>query len=178
MVSLPATVPPLFSKPSSRTRTTTIPLDATSPQFVFLPPPATSPPKSAKLLKVIEAKEGPVAAEAKSQELVALEKKALRAIRAYAKRKLSLKKTMTDLIAYEDQFGDEKRYYPLFEETLRERPWESCPCSICKDIGVEVVILRGNNRNRRRGFHNTWTFYQQFKEKRDQLAKMAAGPSS
>jgi hypothetical protein len=22
-----------------------------------------------------------------------------------------------------------------------------------------VVIFRGNNRNRRRGFHNTWVFY-------------------
>ena len=26
--------------------------------------------------------------------------------------------------------------------------------------GVEVAIFRGNNRNRRRGFHNTHVFYQ------------------
>ena len=29
----------------------------------------------------------------------------------------------------------------------------------CKD-GIDVVIFRGNNRNRRRGFHNTYVFYQ------------------
>jgi hypothetical protein len=27
-----------------------------------------------------------------------------------------------------------------------------------------VIIFRGNNRNRRRGFHNVKVFYEQFKE--------------
>jgi hypothetical protein len=45
------------------------------------------------------------------------------------------------------------------ERTLRERPWERCQCAICSHIGIEVVIFRGNNRNRRRGFHNTYVFY-------------------
>ncbi|MHA1401429.1 MAG: tRNA-guanine transglycosylase DpdA [Candidatus Heimdallarchaeaceae archaeon] len=44
-------------------------------------------------------------------------------------------------------------------ETLRERPWEKCPCAICKEAGMDVIIFRGNNRNRRRGFHNTYVFY-------------------
>ena len=43
-------------------------------------------------------------------------------------------------------------------ETLEARPWEKCGCKICKDIGVEVIIFRGNNRNRRRGFHNLHTY--------------------
>lgn len=72
---------------------------------------------------------------------------------------------MKALIKYEDQFGDIKKYYPLFEETLRDRPWEECPCPICTRLGVEVVILRGNNRNRRRGFHNTYVFFKEFKKK-------------
>ncbi len=46
--------------------------------------------------------------------------------------------------------------------TMERRPWQSCSCSICRQWGVEVAIFRGNNRNRRRGFHNTWVFYQQF----------------
>jgi hypothetical protein len=44
--------------------------------------------------------------------------------------------------------------------TLSEQPWKRCPCEICQDAGIEVIIFRGNNRNRRRGFHNTHTFYK------------------
>lgn len=43
--------------------------------------------------------------------------------------------------------------------TLEAKPWKSCPCDICRKDGIDVVIFRGNNRNRRRGFHNTYAFY-------------------
>jgi queuine/archaeosine tRNA-ribosyltransferase len=46
-----------------------------------------------------------------------------------------------------------------YEATLRARPWEQCDCAICERAGIEVAIFRGNNRNRRRGFHNTRVFY-------------------
>ena len=42
---------------------------------------------------------------------------------------------------------------------LEARPWESCGCTICERSEIEVAIFRGNNRNRRRGFHNTQVFY-------------------
>ncbi len=44
-------------------------------------------------------------------------------------------------------------------KTLSSRPWKDCPCRVCKEAGVEVIIFRGSNRNRRRGFHNLWWFY-------------------
>lgn len=44
--------------------------------------------------------------------------------------------------------------------TLEDRPWEKCGCAICARWGIEVAIFRGNNRNRRRGFHNTHVFYR------------------
>lgn len=47
---------------------------------------------------------------------------------------------------------------------LNDKPWKDCDCKICKDIGIEVVIFRGNNRNRRRGFHNTLRFYEKMKK--------------
>lgn len=135
-------------------------------------PPASGDlsPKVRKLLKKEAAESGEAAAAKLHKQLIALEKNALKDLRAYDAKQLSLENAMKSLIAYEDQFGDEKRYYPLFEETLRDRPWEQCPCAICQDIGIEVIILRGNNRNRRRGFHNTWNFYRQFVEKREALA--------
>jgi hypothetical protein len=48
----------------------------------------------------------------------------------------------------------------LLRETLEARPWRACPCEICRHDGIQVVIFRGNNRNRRRGFHNTFVFYR------------------
>ena len=47
----------------------------------------------------------------------------------------------------------------IHEDLLKERPWEKCECKVCQDAGIHVVIFRGANRNRRRGFHNTWVFY-------------------
>jgi len=49
-----------------------------------------------------------------------------------------------------------------YERLLRDRPWEQCNCPICTEYGIEVAIFRGNNRNRRRGFHNTRRFYDEF----------------
>jgi hypothetical protein len=53
--------------------------------------------------------------------------------------------------------------------TLQDQPWKSCGCVICEAIGVEVIIFRGNDRNRRRGFHNTYVFYERFQELLKQL---------
>lgn len=47
----------------------------------------------------------------------------------------------------------------LIRRTLADRPWERCGCAICTNLGIDVVTFRGNNRNRRRGFHNTHVFY-------------------
>jgi len=41
---------------------------------------------------------------------------------------------------------------------LKERPWKKCDCSMCKSLGINVIIFRGTNRNKRRGFHNLWAF--------------------
>jgi hypothetical protein len=50
----------------------------------------------------------------------------------------------------------------ILRRTLEAQPWKSCPCDICRASGIDVAIFRGNNRNRRRGFHNTYAFYQLF----------------
>ncbi|MBB6647868.1 queuine tRNA-ribosyltransferase tRNA-guanine transglycosylase [Halobellus sp. MBLA0160] len=51
-----------------------------------------------------------------------------------------------------------------YRELLAAEPWTECSCPICAEHGIEVAIFRGNNRNRRRGFHNTRQFYDQFEE--------------
>ncbi len=61
-----------------------------------------------------------------------------------------------DGLQIRDKLISRKKY----ERTLSERPWEHCTCTICESLGVHVLIFRGTNRNKRRGFHNTWTFYK------------------
>jgi len=53
----------------------------------------------------------------------------------------------------------------LYHELLEDRPWRQCDCKICQEIGIDVVIFRNSNRNRRRGFHNTYVFYKNLQDK-------------
>lgn len=49
-----------------------------------------------------------------------------------------------------------------YQKVLTDRPWEKCQCAICKKIGIHVLVFRGYNRNKRRGFHNTYVFYHNY----------------
>ncbi|WP_302079973.1 DUF6884 domain-containing protein [Salinibaculum rarum] len=69
---------------------------------------------------------------------------------------------------YAEWIGDDD-LLEEYRKTLRERPWERCDCPICEENGIEVCIFRGNDRNRRRGFHNTRRFYDEFA---DELPKL------
>ena len=77
----------------------------------------------------------------------------------------------SDLIEDEDLLEE-------YRKTLRSRPWDRCDCPICEELGIEVAIFRGNNRNRRRGFHNTYRFYQQFKHDLPKIQIVVPGDSS
>jgi len=47
-----------------------------------------------------------------------------------------------------------------YRRTLEDKPWKSCACSICRTLGIHVVIFRGAERNRRRGFHNLFVIHK------------------
>jgi hypothetical protein len=49
-----------------------------------------------------------------------------------------------------------------YGKTLEDQPWKTCPCRVCRDLGIHVVIFRGAERNRRRGFHNLYVTYHHF----------------
>lgn len=94
-----------------------------------------------------------------------LEKAALEALRQYDKGKLSVDETLDIVLAYDELIGDGRdRHAEMYRRVLEHRPWNKCNCKICNELGIEVIIFRGNNRNRRRGFHNTYVFYRKFKE--------------
>lgn len=65
-----------------------------------------------------------------------------------------------------------------YERILRAEPWRECNCTICREHGIEVAIWRGNNRNRRRGFHNTQRFYDQFERALPKVLVITRGSSA
>ncbi len=99
------------------------------------------------------------------EQLQKLEKEALKAVRAYDRGMLDLETTLDVLLEIDklEEYNYEQ-HKALYRKVLEDKPWKNCSCEICRDLGVEVIIFRGNDRNRRRGFHNTHVFYKRFRE--------------
>ena len=97
------------------------------------------------------------------EEVKNLEQECFAVLRTYQQDAMNIEKVLKVIMSYDNLMGgNRKGNLELFRKTLIDRPWEKCPCPICKKIGIEIIIFRGNNRNRRRGFHNTKIFYDQF----------------
>lgn len=91
-----------------------------------------------------------------------MESKALNALFDYDKGLLDLDQVLETVMDYDDLLlrntDDGKNLYSKYRRTLQDKPWRECDCPICKEIGINVLIFRGTNRNKRRGFHNLWAF--------------------
>jgi queuine/archaeosine tRNA-ribosyltransferase len=86
-----------------------------------------------------------------------LEQKCLRTLLAYDRDECSIERTLNALHAYDSFLGEPDRMEE-YSRTLRDRPWRKCRCGICAVVGIHVVIFRGTERNKRRGFHNLFVF--------------------
>lgn len=102
------------------------------------------------------------------QHIKGLERNALALIRSYGNGHIQdVEPVLEALLAYDEFLGGNRRHHPdAYRRLLEDRPWEQCGCPICSKLGIDVVIFRGNNRNRRRGFHNTHVYHSQLKELR------------
>jgi hypothetical protein len=88
-----------------------------------------------------------------------LERACLDALAAYDQDKCPVDTPLEALAAYDSFLGEPDRQGEYWR-TLHDRPWRSCPCGICAEVGIQVVIFRGTERNKRRGFHNLFVFNQ------------------
>lgn len=93
------------------------------------------------------------------QEAHRLEQRALKAVRAYDQDEGSIMSVLSALRAY-DELQGRKDMGERYRETLEDQPWKRCRCGVCKSAGVEVILFRGTERNKRRGFHNLFAFNQ------------------
>lgn len=97
-----------------------------------------------------------------SEDLFDMEQKALNALFHYDVGKIGVDAVLESVMDYDELLlrntDDGDNLYSKYRRTLMEKPWKQCDCPLCNDIGINVVIFRGTNRNKRRGFHNLWSF--------------------
>lgn len=104
------------------------------------------------------------------EDLQRREERALAALRQFDQGKQSMQATVDAIMDYQ-QFStlgndNEKiaknlaKVQQRLERTLTDAPWKQCHCDVCAKVGVEVIIFRSANRNRRRGFHNLGIYHQ------------------
>lgn len=101
-----------------------------------------------------------LAGEIRQERALELEEGCLDSLRAYDKGQLGLEATLDVLEEYEELCTGKRKQRRAYARTLSDRPWQACDCDICKRWSVEVIIYRGSERNKRRGFHNVHVFEQ------------------
>lgn len=93
-------------------------------------------------------------------EALKLEKACLRTLRGYDKGAISIGTVLDALRQYANLFDGGKKYDAEYNRMLTKMPWKTCPCEVCKQLGIDVVLFRGAERNRRRGFHNLYVLHE------------------
>lgn len=97
------------------------------------------------------------------EQVKTLDKACIDAMHAYDRGETSVDTALEVLHEYDQLITpDRPDNLAMLQHTLEAMPWKHCSCDICRKDGIDVIIFRGNNRNRRRGFHNTYAFYHLF----------------
>lgn len=89
------------------------------------------------------------------------EERCLTTLRKFDDGQASMKKALDALSQYaEIHDPDGKDRSEDYRQVLEDAPWKHCRCDVCRAIGHNVVLFRGAERNRRRGFHNIAILYE------------------
>lgn len=100
------------------------------------------------------------AGDIRARDAFELERAALEALRLYDTDRMGLDDALERVVAYEILFN-KRDQSAAYRETLLARPWAQCSCAACCSLGIEIIMLRGKQRNNRRGFHNLYVFFEQ-----------------
>src|SRR5262249_4587799 len=79
-------------------------------------------------------------------------------LRAFDAHDASVQQVVRALMAYDALIETTREHEAAYTRTLEAAPWRSCDCGICEEAGIDVVMFRGSERNKRRGFHNLAVF--------------------
>ena len=95
-----------------------------------------------------------------SQDLVrGLEERCLNQLLDYERGEASIDSVLDSILEYEAVHHPKERRSAIYKEVLQDQPWTVCPCEVCRKIGIHVIVFRGTERNKRRGFHNLGVFF-------------------
>ena len=108
-----------------------------------------------------------------------LEQECLKALLLFDAARASVDNTLAPLLEYEKLYDEGPSREEIYRETLHDSPWKSCTCDICRKIGIHVILFRGAERNRRRGFHNVFVFHQrlhrELRQEQEAVETLAVG---
>jgi hypothetical protein len=110
-----------------------------------------------------------------------LEKGALQAMARLDAGAATVPEALDALRRYDEFCGATGDYAEAYREVLTEKPWKACACEVCRALGHHVILFRGAERNRRRGFHNVWVFYRRLQRQiasaDEQRSERSAAPA-
>ena len=95
-------------------------------------------------------------------ELIVLESEVLRLLSQYDNDKVAVGEVLEAVLNYDRYLirsSETESMRAAYRRTLTDRPWRSCHCNFCENLGIHMLIFRGANRNKRRGAHNTLMLY-------------------
>jgi hypothetical protein len=88
------------------------------------------------------------------------EQACLHLLRQYDAGRAPIEAVLDVLKGYQAVFDGRRDYAQAYRTILEEAPWKQCSCGICEQVGIDVAVFRGSERNKRRGFHNVYAFRQ------------------
>ena len=91
-----------------------------------------------------------------------LEREALKLLAQYDNDQATVGEVLEAVLEYDSHLARSSETESMrakYRRTLEDRPWRSCHCTFCANLGIHMLVFRGANRNKRRGAHNTLMLY-------------------
>lgn len=109
------------------------------------------------------------AGEVDQAEARRLERACLVAMAAFDSGDTTIDEALAPLAEYEAIYDGRRSRIDRYREVLDAAPWKECDCEICRQLGYHVILFRGAERNRRRGFHNLYVLHQRLRDKIEEM---------
>jgi hypothetical protein len=103
------------------------------------------------------------AGQVSQQTALRLEECCLTALRRYDAGELKASTVLRALREYDELCDGRRDRTEEYARTLEDRPWKRCRCGLCGQVGIDIAMFRGSERNKRRGFHNLYVFQRRLR---------------
>jgi hypothetical protein len=116
-------------------------------------PPSSGNARIARLIR---------AGEVSTYDILSAERRALQVVEQFDGGKSTVDDVVNAVFDYEQLYNG-RDHRDEYRRLLCSRPWETCGCRACRELGIQIVVFRGRERNKRRGYHNLQVFARQLR---------------